>query len=287
MHMTWRLELLSAICIVPPFPSDVARSAGRARDDAVVSHTADVDIAIVEHEMAEPAANADRDAALRELFGLDVSADALLQQELRASQARASRVLPPSPAIAGSSGDLPALFCPVPGCARAHGNGPAWGSRDALRAHVDLHLVGELRGRPSDAWLESLQLRCCRVCGKSISRRIASMVHPRCWPQERLYQREIGLITPAEVSIEDLPSLHDIFTSPIYSKEQLPAELWPLLREEYGKLLARNNCFAEITAWDPLPTHLGGAANGSDDDAKKQTRRAWLELLMFPKTVLR
>ena len=128
--------------------------------------------------MAFPAANADRDAALRELFGLDISADALLQQELRASQGRApSRILPPSPAIAGSSGDLSALFCPVPGCARAHGNGPAWGSRDALRAHVDLHLVGELRGRPSDAWLESLQLRCCRVCGKSISCRIASMVH--------------------------------------------------------------------------------------------------------------
>ena len=113
------------------------------------------------------------------------------------------------------------------------------------------------------------------------------MVHPRCWPQERLYQREIGSIAPPEVSIEDLPSLHDIFTSPIYTKEQLPAELWPLLREEYGKLLARVNCFAEMTAWDPLPTHWGGAANGSDDDAKKQTRRAWLELLMFPKTVLR
>ena len=128
--------------------------------------------------MAFPAANTDRDTALRELFGLDISADALLQQELRASQGRApSRILPPSPAICGSSGDLPALFCPVPGCARAHGNGPAWGSRDTLRAHVDLHLVGELRGRPSDAWLESLPLRYCRVCGKSISCRIASMVH--------------------------------------------------------------------------------------------------------------
>ena len=70
-----------------------------------------MDMAIVEHEMAFPAANADRDAALRELFGLDISADALLQQELRASQGRApSRILPPSPAIAGSSGDLSALF---------------------------------------------------------------------------------------------------------------------------------------------------------------------------------
>ncbi|CAE7592871.1 unnamed protein product [Symbiodinium natans] len=142
---------------------------------------------IVELEGEESAVNADRDAALRELFGLDVSADALLQQELRALQARApSRVVSPSPMAAGSTGDMPALFCPVPGCARAHGNGPAW------------------------------------------------------------------------VSIEDLPSLHDIFTSPIYTKEHLPAELWPLLREEYGKLLARVNCFAEMTAWDPLPTYAFG-----------------------------
>ena len=199
MRMTWRLELLSAIYILPPFPSDVPLSSGRTRDNAVVSHTADVDMTIVELEGAESTVNADRD----------------------------------------------------------------------------------------DAWLESLKLRCCRVCGKSISCRIASMVHPRCWPQERLHQRGLGLIAPPEVSIEDLPSLHDIFTSPIYTKEHLPAELWPLLREEYGKLLARVNCFAEMTAWDPLPTHLGGAANGSDNDAKKQTRCAWLELLMFPKTVLR
>ena len=42
-----------------------------------------------------------------------------------------------------------------------------------------------------------------------------------------------------------------------------------------------------MIALDPLPTHLGGAANGSDNDAKKQTRRAWLELLIFPKIVLR
>ena len=75
--------MLGAICISPPFPSDVPLSSSRARDDTVVSHIADVDMTIVEYEGEESVVNADRDAALRELFGLDVLVDALLQQEFR------------------------------------------------------------------------------------------------------------------------------------------------------------------------------------------------------------
>ncbi|CAE7245847.1 unnamed protein product [Symbiodinium natans] len=37
-------------------------------------------------------------------------------------------------------------YCLVSGCARSRGKGPAWTSREALRAPVDLHCLGELQG---------------------------------------------------------------------------------------------------------------------------------------------
>ena len=61
-----------------------------------------------------------------------------------------------------------------------------------------------------------------------------------------------------------LPSLSEIFTTPIFIKDQLPSELWPMVREEYDRLLAAVNCISRPDAWDPLPVSEGGRKVGVD-----------------------
>ena len=123
------------------------------------------------------------------------------------------------------------FFCPIEGCDRSRGRGPPWRSRDALRAHIDLHCIGELQGQPSAEWLRQQRLQGCRVCGKTLSTRFASGVHAHCWPHVRTAD---GPDPPQTVQ----GNLHDIFTTPIFIKDHLPAGLWPQIRGEYARLLA-------------------------------------------------
>ena len=60
-----------------------------------------------------------------------------------------------------------------------------------------------------------------------------------------------------------------------------------MVREEYGRLLAVANCTSRPDAWDPLPVSAGGRNIGVDCPNKQRARQTWLELLMFPKAVLR
>ena len=41
-------------------------------------------------------------------------------------------------------------------------------------------------------WLREHALTCCKVCGKTISSRNASGIHPSCWPQTRRGADEFG-----------------------------------------------------------------------------------------------
>ena len=147
-----------------------------------------------------------------------------------------------------------------------------------------MHLLGELQGRPSDEILQDMGLRCCRICGKSINQRHTSGIHPSCWPKIRDPIRDSFSLPLNEAQ---LPSLSEIFTTPIFTKDQLPSELWPMVREEYGRLLAAVNCTSRPDAWDPLPVSEGGRNIGVDCPNKQRARQTWLELLMFPKAVLR
>ena len=97
---------------------------------------------------------------------------------------------------------------------RSRGRGPPWRNRDALRAHIDLHCIGELQGQPSAEWLRQQRLQGCRVCGRTLSLRFASSVHAHCWPRVRTAEGA----NPPQTAQENLPSLHDIFTTPIFTK---------------------------------------------------------------------
>ena len=52
------------------------------------------------------------------------------------------------------------FYCLIQGWARSRGQGPAWTSKDTLRAHLDMHLLGELQGRSSDEIFQDMGLRC-------------------------------------------------------------------------------------------------------------------------------
>ena len=208
----------------------------------------------------------DADLALAELFGMEIGQ------------------------ILGSGNGVPShggpqeFCCPIQGCVRTRGQGPAWTSKDALRAHLDMHLFRELQDRPSDEILQDMGLRCYRICGKSISQRHTSGIHLSYWRKIRDPIRDSFSLLLNETQ---LPSLSEIFTTPIFTKDQLPSELWPMVREEYGRLLAAVNCISRPDAWDPLSISEGGRNIGVDHPIKQRNRQMWLEFLIFPKAVLR
>eukprot|EP00973_Karenia_brevis_P027858 3837975-Karenia_brevis.AAC.1 len=61
--------------------------------------------------------------------------------------------------------------CPVRGCYCAEGSGhPGWPSEQALRAHVDAHLLGTLQGGMADVpevWMRERGRVICPWCNKS------------------------------------------------------------------------------------------------------------------------
>ena len=59
------------------------------------------------------------------------------------------------------------------------------------------------------------------------------------------------------------------------------------MRIEYLKLVCEVVVADRRDAWDPFPKSVGGLEVGEDCPSKQRARRAWLELLMFPKSVLR
>ena len=183
-----------------------------------------------------------------------------------------------------SHGGPQKFYCPIQGCARSRGQGPTWISKDILRAHLDMHLLGEFQGRPSDEILQDMGLRCCRICGKSINQRHISGIHLSCWPKIRDPIRDSFSLLLNETQ---LPSLSAIFTTPIFTKDQLPSQFWPMGREEYGRLLAAVNCASRPDAWDPLLVSEEGRNIGIDYPNKQRARQTWLEFLIFPKAILR
>ena len=206
------------------------------------------------------------DAELAELFGCDIR------------DIREDRHLQASDGHAGNTGQE--FFCPIEGCARSRSNGPSWSNRDALRARIDLHCIGELQGQPSAEWLRQQRLQGCRVCGRTLNIRFASGVHVYCWPRIRTAEGA----NPPQIAPENLPSLHDIFTPPIFAKDHLPAELWPQIRSEYARLLAAVVSSNRRDAWDDAPAAVDRDIP-SENAGKERARRAWTELLIFPKSV--
>ena len=175
------------------------------------------------------------------------------------------------------------FYCPIQGYIRSRGQGPAWISKDALRVHLDIHLLGEFKGRPADELLQDMGLRCCRACGKNISQRQTSEIHISYWPKIRDPIWDSFSLPMNEIQ---LPSLSEIFTTPILLRTSSPQSFdqWEG-KSMVGFLLAAVNYSSRSDAWDPFPISEGGRNIGIDCPNKQRARQIWLEFLIFPKAV--
>ena len=83
-----------------------------------------------------------------------------------------------------------------------------------------------------------------------------------------------------------MPTMEDIFLAPVFTKEYIPDGLLDMARSLYCQAIAEVLHYSIPHAWDHLPTDEGG--QGAPDTPEMQrARRAWTELTMFPKAVLR
>ena len=147
-----RILLLLAIFYFPAFPGTrvfPALGEGGVSMDIDDTNIRDEQMPQVPNQ---PPSNAG-DAELAELFRYDIR------------DIREDRHLQASDGHAGNTGQE--FFCPIEGSARNRGSAPPWNNGDALRAHIDLHCIGEFRTnrRPNG-------------CGSSVCRIAGFVVGP-------------------------------------------------------------------------------------------------------------
>ena len=206
------------------------------------------------------------EAMLRDLFGEDLEPAELLRQVME---------------------DLPTkkqngpYFCPINGCACKENRHPGFKSISVLRSHINLHTMGEFPGMPETKWLEDNNLKICPVCQCTASVRINNEIDSKCWPKYRRNDTKINCEDCHDM--DQLPDMNEIFSTRAATREWFPNSLLPMLREEYGKLIANVLEYSDLDAFG----NENQDQTWTDSPAKKRARKSWLELCMFPKAVLR
>ncbi len=118
-------------------------------------------------------------------------------------------------------------LCPVTNCPCASvSRDCGWTTMESLRKHMDLHLLGELEGKPPVDWMDEHNLTACKVCGFSVSRRVHGGIHPRCWPLWRTQQAVAASGGAGQArdgsgrsgALDRLPSMDDICTAYVQTK---------------------------------------------------------------------
>ena len=161
----------------------------------------------------------------------------------------------------------------------------------ALKAHVDSHLAGALRGTPDREWLASKGWAVCTGCGVTASAGRNAGVHSGCAARARIggmggWPGEAGRDEEEQRwarKLDELPTIADVFTVPDVTKEYSNKGLKGPLRQEYIRLVAQAVQYNLPGAWDHLES--GGAIR--ETAAMKRSRACWIEVSMFAKAVLR
>eukprot|EP00973_Karenia_brevis_P070792 9839888-Karenia_brevis.AAC.1 len=77
--------------------------------------------------------------------------------------------------------------CPVRGCYCARGSEhPGWETDQALRAHIDAHLLGTLRGEVPEVWMREHGWVVCPWCHKAAAASRRGGIHESCAAAMRL-----------------------------------------------------------------------------------------------------
>lgn len=150
------------------------------------------------------------------------------------------------------------LYCPVPGCPRAdHARSAGWGSLQAMRSHLEEHAGGRFVGTIPEEFMEKHSLRQCSVCSRLLKKRYGQAC-PRCKPKLAPARQDAagGRDLPGDWSTWD-----EVFEANIPTKAHVPQGA----RKLWAQCLV--GALAQVQQYDDL--------------------RAWTELLMLPKAVLR
>ena len=164
-------------------------------------------------------------------------------------------------------------WCPVQGCVCAAGSGhPGWKSDVSLKAHIDGHLVGSIGGEVPGDWMRGKGWVACSVCGLSASVRRRGGVHERCAAEARArVQASSSFRGDVPNDIDDggwgellrrLPTMQEIMTTGMSTKEFTSRGLRRLYRQEFGRLCGRVVRYNVVGAWEHL---VGGGGDGRAD----------------------
>ena len=147
------------------------------------------------------------------------------------------------------------------------------------RAHVDSHLLGQLPGVPPSTWMSRQGMVPCRLCGRMVSRRCNNGVHRTCLASELTPQHSRTQAPSTADAPEALPSLLEIFSAKIETREFISVAVFPAVEREF------NNCTAKVVAFS-RPDAWIHESTASDTPDHQRARRAWIEWFMFAKAVL-
>jgi hypothetical protein len=183
--------------------------------------------------------------------------------------------------------------CPVGGCFCSAGQGhPGFGA-EALKAHVDGHLLGIMQGQVPVEWMSSRGWTVCPHCNKSSAASRRGGVHDSCAAEARLNlngsRGECSHLDDGweaggwAARLRKLPSIADVFKALVYTREFTHRGLLTLYRQEFGRLCSNVARYNRMDAWD----HLGCYGGSTDTVEMKRCRVAWIEWAMFAKCVLK
>ena len=127
------------------------------------------------------------------------------------------------------------MYCPVLGCAASDSSRHAgWLSMQALRAHVDSHMLGQMPGRPSSEWLQQHRLQGWSDCGRLVSSTVGNGMHRRCRARRAsttTTRRESTVSAPVDdgspktALLQTLPSIEQICERQVPIREYLEPDL--------------------------------------------------------------
>ena len=135
--------------------------------------------------------------------------------------------------------------CPIPGCVAHCATGHAgWGSAAAPRARMNAHQLGALPGAPPVDWLRAKGLTVCPECSRLVSRRCNGGVHRTCMGARLSRRPPRPLLTDGDQhsvdqTLASLPSLDEIFSAPVATRDFVSAGLLPIAEKEFLRCLVQ------------------------------------------------
>ena len=123
-------------------------------------------------------------------------------------------------------------------------------------------MLGAIPHRPSEAWMRENKLMACNHCGKSVADTAGHGMHRRCWAQvcaATSSRRDEAAMASGDGApdidlLPTLPSLEDICSRQVVTKEYLEPEILAAAESEFLRCVSNAAQFVDKEAWDHIGT---------------------------------